>query len=218
MEPYTRDQLNPLHPVNHYEGFDASKYQLKVHGWEYNDPIFARLAETVPFTQLLIIEVGTWLGASAFRMANMTPDCVKIMCVDTWLGALEFYANPDDATRFGQLGLVSGYPTVYYQFLANVVHQNLQHRIIPFPNTSLIAARWCRQGKVQADLVYIDASHDYEDVVADVEAWLPVVRKGGVLFGDDYLTFLDVNRAVNDVAKRRGLHVFEFGNKWQINC
>jgi hypothetical protein len=36
------------------------------------------------------------------------------------------------------------------------------------------------------DLVFIDAVHLYEDVLADIAAWLPKVAPDGVLAGDDY--------------------------------
>lgn len=36
------------------------------------------------------------------------------------------------------------------------------------------------------DFVYIDAGHSYEEVKADYEAWLPKVRKGGIVSGHDY--------------------------------
>lgn len=36
------------------------------------------------------------------------------------------------------------------------------------------------------DFVFIDAVHLFEYVKADIEAWLPKVRKGGILAGDDY--------------------------------
>ena len=36
------------------------------------------------------------------------------------------------------------------------------------------------------DLVYIDANHQYEAVLNDMVRWLPKVRKGGILSGDDY--------------------------------
>ena len=36
------------------------------------------------------------------------------------------------------------------------------------------------------DFVVIDAEHGYESVVADISAWLPKLKQGGVLFGHDY--------------------------------
>lgn len=36
------------------------------------------------------------------------------------------------------------------------------------------------------DIVYIDAAHEYESVHQDITAWLPKVKTGGYLCGDDY--------------------------------
>jgi len=36
------------------------------------------------------------------------------------------------------------------------------------------------------DVVYIDAEHTYEAVLADIQAWAPKVRPGGLLCGHDY--------------------------------
>ena len=36
------------------------------------------------------------------------------------------------------------------------------------------------------DIVYIDASHEYEFVKQDIEAWLPKVKTDGWICGDDY--------------------------------
>lgn len=36
------------------------------------------------------------------------------------------------------------------------------------------------------DLVYIDATHKYESVLADINAWYPKIRQGGVISGHDY--------------------------------
>lgn len=48
------------------------------------------------------------------------------------------------------------------------------------------------------DVVYIDALHDYSEVLADITAWLPKVKKGGIISGHDY-TLSGVQRAVNEL-------------------
>lgn len=42
-----------------------------------------------------------------------------------------------------------------------------------------------------ADLVFIDGAHDYRSVMADILAWKPKVRPGGVLAGHDFDTDYD---------------------------
>jgi len=41
------------------------------------------------------------------------------------------------------------------------------------------------------DWVYIDADHSYKSVKADLEAWFPKVRKGGIISGHDYVNYND---------------------------
>ena len=55
------------------------------------------------------------------------------------------------------------------------------------------------------DWVYLDANHSYESAVADIRAWIPKIRPGGFLAGDDYVEgrywFGDaVKRAVDETA------------------
>jgi predicted O-methyltransferase YrrM len=50
------------------------------------------------------------------------------------------------------------------------------------------------------DVVYIDASHDYENVKQDILSWLPKVKKGGIICGDDYINgWPGVIMAVNEI-------------------
>jgi GR25 family glycosyltransferase involved in LPS biosynthesis len=53
------------------------------------------------------------------------------------------------------------------------------------------------------DFVFIDASHEYEDVKADIIAWLPKIKPGGILAGHDYYIgdfdyYPGVKQAVNE--------------------
>lgn len=173
-----------------------------VPGWGSTDPIFARIiGETRPQR---IIEVGTWLGASAIHMAGLCD--AEIICVDTWLGAFEMWTDTSDLTRYGALSRQMGYPTIYAQFVANVTQAGVAHRIRPLPQTSQIAARLLRHWNVTADLVYIDGSHDEADVAADIAAYLPLVRPGGALFGDDFTTWYGVRRAVEGCGQPFEVH------------
>jgi len=49
------------------------------------------------------------------------------------------------------------------------------------------------------DFVFIDAAHDYASVTADILAWLPKVKKGGIIAGHDYTPeWIEVMNAVDD--------------------
>ena len=51
-----------------------------------------------------------------------------IICVDTWLGTFDVWENPKIRDS---LALKHGYPTLYYQFLANVVKSGYSNRAYP---------------------------------------------------------------------------------------
>jgi hypothetical protein len=140
----------------------------------------------------------------------------ELLCVDTWLGSGEFQGRARDAER--DLRRANGWPMVYFEFLANMKLAGLQRVVTPWPCPSLIAARCLRTtpGIDLFDVVYIDASHDYDDVRADIAAWWPLVRAGGLLCGDDYDPVSDpgVVQAVNEFDQRRSRKVV--GRMWQI--
>ena len=58
------------------------------------------------------------------------------------------------------------------------------------------------------DFVFIDADHSYEGCKADIRAWAPLVRLGGVLCGHDYdhplKTGFGVKRAVDEAVAANG--------------
>jgi methyltransferase family protein len=200
-----------------FAGFDASVYPLDLQGWGSNDPNFADvIAEIRPS---FIIEMGSWKGGSAIHMAGL---CARlrlntvILCVDTWLGATEHWYNKENPDFFKSLNLKNGYPQIYYQFLANVVHSKLEDRILPLPMPSVCAARLLRMKGIQADLVYVDASHDELDVTIDLVNCYPLVRPGGILFGDDYQHCPGVTTAVNRFRAADAAPVAARGRQWII--
>ncbi len=202
---------------NPYAGFDPKALQLDLQGWGSDNPIFASLiANTKPAK---IIEVGSWKGASAIHMANLQKKygiVGEIVCVDTWLGTAQTWLERKDANY---TALQFGRPMVYYQFIANVIHTGHTGTITPFPTDSLTGAAVLAARKVSADAIYIDAGHDFDHVSADLQAWWPLLRAGGIFFGDDYHPMWQgVIDAVQGFAKKNGLQVFTdpFPDKWHI--
>lgn len=53
------------------------------------------------------------------------------------------------------------------------------------------------------DLVFADASHDYESLINDSTAWWPKIKTGGYMCGHDYgvENFPDIKSAVQDLFK-----------------
>lgn len=55
-----------------------------------------------------------------------------------------------------------------------------------FRADSLTAVRFVPDESL--DFVYIDANHHYKECLADIEAWYPKVRSGGIISGHDFCT------------------------------
>lgn len=173
----------------------------------------------------LIIEVGVWKGSTTLVLAKWLASQGRgvILSVDTWLGALEFWAgrdmegkntsaiNPDFDLR-----LHNGYPSVYYTFLSNVIHANVTQYVVPFPVPSRVAADFAAGKDLQADLIHIDAAHEYADVKEDIRLWWKIVRPGGVLLGDDYPDWAGVKKAVDEFAQENSLKLEASKYKWWV--
>jgi hypothetical protein len=140
-----------------------------------------------------------------------------VICVDTWLGGLDHITRPKGAEWQIKPYYKHGYSQLYYQFLANVVHRGVQDYIVPLPNTSTAGARWLAQAGLLADLIYVDASHEEDDVYQDMEQYWKVLRPGGVMCGDDWaLAWHGVVCAVNRFAKERELALQVLPPTWLV--
>lgn len=146
------------------------------------------LAKTV--TPTYAVEVGSWAGQSTMILAR---HFLHVFAVDHWQG------NPADRT--GEVAGRYGPKQAFQTFCRNMdIH--LLRRVIPCVGHSLT---WAAVWPFSVDFVYLDADHRYESVKADIAAWLPRVRIGGILAGHDYGLFQGVNQAVDE----------RFGNKVQ---
>lgn len=195
---------------NAYKNLDVDDHVVDIDGWMQEDfiSIFKNaIRNRNPLDNLTIIEVGTWKGLSASSMATILKDSnftnFKIICVDTWLGAPEFWTwGLDDPTRGLSLKLVNGWPNAFTTFTKNMKKLGHDNVIIPLPLSSVQAADVLTYYKITADIIYIDAAHEYMAVKKDIDSYVPLLKNDGILIGDDYCDYwAGVKRAVNESFK-----------------
>ncbi|CAI0459749.1 unnamed protein product [Linum tenue] len=175
-------------------------HEKTIRGWGSYGAVFANLIRKV--RPRVIVEVGTFLGASSIHMAELTRrlglDAV-ILCVDDFRGWPGFRGG---------------------KFMQNTVSSNATGSVLPVPFSSGSALQKLCEWGVQADLIEVDAGHDFNSAWADVNRAYRILRPGGVIFGHDYFTVADnrgVWRAVNLFAKLNRLQVRTDGQHWVID-
>lgn len=140
----------------------------------------------------LVAEVGSWRGRSTLVLAKHLPALATLYAVDTWAG------TPDDPEQHDKL--YAGAGDVYADFRRNLAGPIRSERLIPLRMTSLEGATELarRHGPASFDFVFIDADHRYEAVRADILAYLPLVKPGGLIGGHD-LGWPGVLRAITEL-------------------
>jgi hypothetical protein len=139
-----------------------------------------------------------------------------VIAVDTWLGAADHWTHK---TWFRHLAFEHGYPTLQRTFMANVVDAQLQEHVVPLPLDSLNAAAVLGHFGVQADMIHIDAGHEYASVIADLRAWWPILKPGGLYIGDDYYgggTWVGVEQAHDEFFAELGLELEHTHGKCRV--
>lgn len=172
--------------VDPLQGFPPNLIKVDLQGWNSEHPYLLRAIEEVGAN--LILELGVWKGRSVIFMAQELQRReldAAVIAVDTWLGSREHWVRDH---HFPHLGLMHGHPTLYLQFLGNILHTGVQDYVVPLPLDSLNAALVIRHFQIVPGVIHLDGGHEYETVLADLNAWWPVLSPGGVFIGDDYYT------------------------------
>ncbi len=138
---------------------------------------------------------GVELGVSGGRFTSFlcaTMHDMRMLAVDLW------QEQPDN-TRDGGQTYTGWTHEANYQAFSNGSKLFFGDRVTIWRMSTLEAAKGVRDNSV--DFVFIDADHSYEACKADIEAWYPKVRSGGMLTGHDY-HWPTVTRAVDEAFSR----------------
>lgn len=121
----------------------------------------------------VIVEIGSWKGKSTtcLGLGSKAGRSVPIYAVD-----------PHADYRFGE-------------FKENIERAGIADLVTPIPSLSQAAAPDFDQ---PIELLFVDGSHEYEDVKADFEQWVPKVVEGGVVAVHDTTLWEGPKRVVEE--------------------
>ena len=110
---------------------------------------------------IVAAEIGIEHGTSAMAMIQNYESIEQYYCIDPWRGRDEKYE------RVKVLLESTG--------KATVLRMTSDEAVNHVPNN--------------LDFVYIDGDHSYEQVLRDLENWVPKIRSGGIISGHDWCKF-----------------------------
>ena len=181
-----------------FDGLDVTRHALDTSGWTNVAGIRLALAPLLERDtarrDVVVVEVGAWRGGSACAIATALKAApalagarLHVVSVDTWLGGPDFWSKwtIDAPDRGGALERVGGWPTVFRTFARNLKKAGHADVSAPLPISSREGARVLAHWEVAADAIFIDAAHEYAAALEDMVAYWPLLRPGGVFFGDD---------------------------------
>lgn len=146
-------------------------------------------------------ELGVSTGRFTAFMCSHMPD-LKMLCVDLWA---EQAPRPDveqaetysAAMGWNHAASLANFRATVDKYFPGRVDIRQQHTVE--------AAKLIEDESL--DFIFIDADHSYEGALADIQAWSPKVKFGGLIAGHDYSeTWPGVIRAVNETGGAKLAH------------
>lgn len=122
------------------------------------------------------LELGCWGGGTTLAMTKVAKEVdTKIYAIDTWSGTLHD-SEQNRLEQYGSSDIESIFDSQWNK------HPELLKHLVKIKGTSKDIPHG-----VMFNLIFIDASHYYDDVLVDIDNVLPYLNKnGGLLTFDDY--------------------------------
>ena len=122
-----------------------------------------------------VLEIGSFMGKSTCILAGA--------CIERGDGSLVVAVDPFDMAGTQvqvqeQREIVRGSPGTFYQFVSNARRLGFYRSVLPLATYSTIGLA---RGSWRFRMVFIDATHDFDGVAADVELASHFLHVGGIL-------------------------------------
>lgn len=135
----------------------------------------------------IIVEIGSYMGESTEIFAQEFP-FATICAIDPWING---YDDNDETSDADMIDVENQFDirTKYYKNIIKIKDFSL--------NVDVFSD--------DISMIYIDGSHKYEDVKADILYWRNKIKVGGIISGHDYYLINSpkhvegVKKAINEV-------------------
>jgi predicted O-methyltransferase YrrM len=153
-----------------------------------------------------ILEVGSWAGASAISWAAALKRLGldgHVTCVDPWLPYFDLEAQSKSAGHYARMNEAAE---------NGAIRKLFEHNIAAAGFCGIIVTKAGKSSEVlpglplqSYDIVYLDGSHAFEDVLFDLREAKRLIRPGGIICGDDLeLQLQDLDPAEVEAAVSQG--------------
>lgn len=166
--PRARERWNALSDAMINRALDGIPRMLSLEGGSMSEVI--GLVATHPGTRRYV-EIGGYEGGSVLTLGlRFLNRDIDFYSVESFMGNLS--------------GTVDGQPLPSRRKFSEHLARFPGLRVNLVPGDSQLAAALFEDASV--DCVFIDACHDTLAVLRDIDVWLPKIRPGGIIAGDDY--------------------------------
>lgn len=132
-----------------------------------------------------VVEVGVYSGGLSKLIAEV-PTVKRLVCVDPWYGNFKDFGRAHmDNIANGVIKWAEKMPHV------DVMRMTSEEASTHFEDESI-------------DFFETDGAHKYDFVKLDIQSWLPKVKPGGILCGDNF-EYHGVYEAVDELLPEREL-------------
>lgn len=130
----------------------------------------------------LIVEIGTWLGRSTYVMGESVNG--KVITIDSFI--MDGVPLDSSLVRNAQKEMTKDPDWIYHCCLKNLSEWIEKGKVKVIRGDSKEVIKDLDPIKGLVDMVFIDGSHDYASVKADIINYRPLLKKGGLLCGHDF--------------------------------
>ncbi len=178
------------------------KAPVRAPGW-FGEGTDQLLSSVLNHDTRVVVELGAWLGMSTRFIADVAPNAT-VISIDHWQGSPEHQTSEEWRSML---------PTLYETFLA--LCWRYRDQIIPLKMTTVEGLKKVHQFGVEPDVVFIDAEHSHEAVMAELELAHRLFPHA-LLVGDDF-DWQPVQSAVQAFAESNNLNVEREGARgWKL--